>query len=73
MNGLRFGLTILALSLDGLCVILLVVVFVLAHPTTSATIGIGIFTVVIVGNVPPLIWSLVQSRQPAPAAADVFS
>jgi hypothetical protein len=75
MNGLRLGLTILALVLDGLCLILLIAVFFLAHPTPSAMLGIGIFTVVILGNLPPLIWGLTQSRRSAatPEAADVFS
>jgi hypothetical protein len=75
LNGLRIALTILALVLDGLCLILLVAVFFLANPTPSAMLGIGIFAVVILGNLPPLIWGLARSRRPAPTAeaADVFS
>jgi hypothetical protein len=74
VKGLRLGLTILALVLDALCLILLVAVFLMAHPTPSAMLGIGIFTVVILGNLPPLIWGLMQSQRSAPTSdtADVF-
>ena len=59
---MRIALTVLALVLDGLCLLLMVAVFLFSHPTASARLGVAIIGVVIAANLPALIWALAPRR-----------
>jgi hypothetical protein len=70
----RTFLTILALVIDGLCLVLLLAVALFGHPGASALFGLGIFGVVLVANLPALVWTLVAGRlrTEVPTTASIF-
>jgi hypothetical protein len=72
---MRIALTVVALVLDGLCLALMAAVLLLTHPTASAKLGVAILVVVVAGNLPALIWSLVPRKRIDQAAvqAGIFS
>jgi hypothetical protein len=74
MNVLRIALVVLALVLDALCVALIALTFATQHLDSEGVIGVSIFLVVIVANVPPLVWTFFQGRRrdADPATASVF-
>ena len=74
MNGLRIALIVLALALDALCILLIAFTFLTQHFDSDALLGISLFLVVIVANIPPLAWCLfpVRRRDADPAAARIF-
>jgi Na+/H+ antiporter NhaA len=74
MNGLRTALIALALVLDALCIILIAFTFFTQHLDNEGLLGISLFLMVIVANVPPLVWCLFPPRPRAgdPAAASIF-
>jgi len=74
MNGLRIALIVLALALDALCILLIAFTFLTQHFDSYALFGICLFLVVVVGNIPPLVWCLFPARRrdADPAAASIF-
>ena len=72
---MRIALTVLALVLDGVCLLLMAAVFVFSHPTNSAKLGVAILAVVIAGNIPALVWSLARRKlvDDVAAQAGIFS
>ena len=74
MNGLRTALIALALVLDALCIILIAFTFFTQHLDNEGLLGISLFLVVVVANIPPLVWCLFRPprRDEDPAAASIF-
>jgi hypothetical protein len=62
MNALRVSLTILALVMDGLCIALIGLTFLTRHLNTSGLVGVSMFLVVIVSNIPALVLALTLNR-----------
>jgi len=71
---MRISLTVIALVLDGLCLLLMLTVLLTRHPTSSALLGLVVLGVIVAGNLPALIWSLVDQRRPnaTQATAGIF-
>ena len=73
MNAVRIGLVVLALVLDALCIALIALTFLTQHLDPEGRIGVSIFLVVVVANIPPLAWALLPGRRrEADRAAAVF-
>ena len=74
MNGLRIALIVLALVLDALCILLIALTFVTQRLDREGVVGVSILLVVILANIPPLVWCLVRPprRDETPAAASIF-
>ena len=72
---MKIALTVLALVLDLLCLALMVAIFFMSHPSDSAKLGVAILAVVVAGNLPALIWSLLPRKtvDESAAAAGIFS
>jgi len=74
MNGLRIALIVLALVLDALCLLLIAITFLTQRFDNDGLLGISVILVVVVANIPPLVWCLFQARRrdADPTAASVF-
>jgi hypothetical protein len=65
MNGLRIALVVLALVLDVLCIALIALTFLTQHLDAEGLLGVSIFLVVVVANIPPLLWTFFPARRDA--------